>query len=124
MLFSKDKNSKIKNDLYFNCNLRTNLQEREKALQACQLAEKNITIRLGANWEALYLNRIPVMTYDRSLASFNLPIVFLNRWGELSFAINNIITEVEVSIKYIHTGIADMRALSMKYWEQRINYAE
>lgn len=156
MLFAKDVNTPSKGLSYFNCNLRTNLSERTRALEACQLAREHgkVSIRLGQNgddynsylddilahkavisprgngldchrtWEALYLKRVPIMKWTPSLATFNLPIIWIRTWDQIAFSSKKSIeTSVDFYLSEINSGKADMRALSMKYWKERIENA-
>lgn len=126
-----------KKAVYVNFNIETNRTERMAALSACEKAGKACTIRMGRNgedyqryleelhsheavacprgngldchrtWEALYLGVLPIMLFNFSLYTFNLPIAFIDSWGELS----------EAELNYVNYS---KNALSMKYWEERI----
>lgn len=116
--------------------------------------EHNVTVRLGQNgedynaylddilkhkavisprgngldchrtWEALYLKRVPIMKYDDGLASLNLPIVWLDDWSRLHTDAEEVKAAVDSHLLDIYEGRADMRALSMRYWAERINNAK
>lgn len=128
---------------YLNCNVNNNKAERQQVYDLCQnLLYVNVeygyngldydhfltmtrrhcaTISPRGNgldchrtWEALYLERIPIMRAERGLMSWNLPIVFLKDWEELKdydkimSMMSDCITE---SYDY---------ALSFEYWRKRI----
>jgi hypothetical protein len=135
-----------KKKLYVNFNLDTNLVERNHAYHMCRTVANGCTIRLARNgedyerflhdlhthigvvcprgngldchrtYEGLYLRTIPVMKYIPSIASFGLPIIFVNEWKDLAAQIDDIIDKLAV----INEGQLNMNTLSMQYWRNRI----
>lgn len=140
--------------IYFNCNLRTNPKERGEAMKYAY-DSKMVTIKEGMNgqdynaflddiinhkavisprgngldchrtWEALYLQRVPIMLSIPSMQTFGLPILFLPNWSYLHYDHRK--ESLEDAIDDCITDIYDNRtlqALSMNYWIKRIRNAE
>lgn len=71
-------------------------------------------------WEALYLKRIPIMKWTPTLATWNLPIIWLRSWDQIAFCTEELI---DTYIQEAIGGFLEMRTLSMKYWKERIENA-
>lgn len=127
--------------LYANCTVRTNPTERQAALDACQWA----TVKHGRNgldfptyisditdhfytlcprgngidchrtWEALYLNRVPVMLRHRNAEFYeDLPILFVDDWKEVTEDL------LESKKEHFLTRGWNFDKLRFSYWKELI----